>query len=119
MDRKKLGICDGEESEIFQFVLMSSNWLLGFTADSSGGYPPASSNNTFHSGISLKRFATTAPADPAPTTMKSYRSPSELKILSDESIFAINDRKYYKKINTPFANIPWSCGHIWGEVSIA
>lgn len=30
--------------------------------------PPASSNSTFHKGFSDSRFATTAPADPPPTT---------------------------------------------------
>lgn len=39
-----------------------------------GGFPPASSNKTFHFGFSLKRPATTDPAVPAPITIKSYSS---------------------------------------------
>lgn len=41
------------------------------TSDSIGGSPPASSNNTFQFGFSLKRPATTDPA------MKSYDSNTE------------------------------------------
>lgn len=44
------------------------------TSDSIGGSPPASNNNTFQFSFSLKRLATTEPADPAPTTIKSYSS---------------------------------------------
>lgn len=47
-----------------------------FTSDSAGGSPPASSKRIFHPVISLKRFATTEPADPAPTMIKSYSSPT-------------------------------------------
>lgn len=51
------------------------------TSDSIGGSPPASSNNTFQSGFSVRRLATTDPADPAPTTMKSYSSGPKLDSL--------------------------------------
>ncbi len=34
--------------------------------------PPASSTSTFASGFSLNLLASTEPADPEPTTMKSY-----------------------------------------------
>lgn len=44
------------------------------TSDSIGGSPPASSNKTLQFGFSDKRDATTEPAEPAPTTMKSYGS---------------------------------------------
>lgn len=44
------------------------------TIDSIGGSPPASKSSTFHSGFSVNRLATTDPAEPAPTTMKSYSS---------------------------------------------
>lgn len=44
---------------------------MAFTSDSIGGSSPASSKSTFHLGFSLKRPATTEPAVPAPTTMKS------------------------------------------------
>lgn len=42
------------------------------TLDSIGGSPPASMSNTFHFLFSDNRLATTEPAEPAPTTMKSY-----------------------------------------------
>lgn len=44
------------------------------TSDSIGGSPPASNNRTFQFLFSLKRLATTEPAEPAPTTIKSYSS---------------------------------------------
>lgn len=44
---------------------------INFTSDSVGGSPPASSSNTLWSGFSVRRPATTEPAEPAPTTMKS------------------------------------------------
>lgn len=51
-----------------------------FTSDSKGGSPPYSTNNTFLFEFSLSRFATTQPAEPAPTTIKSYSSsPKNLK----------------------------------------
>lgn len=51
---------------LFFIVLM-----ILFTSDSIGGSPPASMSNTLCSGFSLRRAATTEPAVPAPTTMKS------------------------------------------------
>lgn len=46
--------------------------LILHTSDSIGGSPPASNRRTFQFGFSDNREATTEPADPAPTTMKSY-----------------------------------------------
>lgn len=45
-----------------------------FTSDSIGGSSPASNNNTLCFSFSLKRAATTDPAEPAPITTKSYSS---------------------------------------------
>lgn len=50
-----------------------------FTSDSMGGSPPASSNRTFQFSFSLSRLATTDPALPAPTTIKSYSSRPKIK----------------------------------------
>lgn len=49
----------------------------GHTSDSIGGSPPASNNKTFQFGFSDNLEATTEPAEPAPTTMKSYGSKPE------------------------------------------
>lgn len=49
----------------------------GHTSDSIGGSPPASNNSTFQLGFSDNLDATTEPAEPAPTTMKSYGSKPE------------------------------------------
>lgn len=49
------------------------------TSDSSGGSPPASNSKTFQVFTSLKRLATTDPAEPEPITIKSY-SPRPYKL---------------------------------------
>lgn len=46
------------------------------TSELTGGLPPASTSNIFQSGLSLSRPATFEPAEPAPTTMKSYSASS-------------------------------------------
>lgn len=48
--------------------------MMLFNSDSIGGSPPASMSNTLCSGFSLRRAATTEPAVPAPTTIKSTKS---------------------------------------------
>lgn len=57
--------------------LRKYNYILKLASDSIGGSGPASSNNIFQSLNSLRRFATTLPADPPPTIIKSYVSKSE------------------------------------------
>lgn len=47
-------------------------FIINLTNDSIGGSPPASKRSMFQFGFSLRRLATTEPADPAPTIMKSY-----------------------------------------------
>lgn len=55
-------------------ICFHAGYVNKFTSDSIGGSPPASSNRTFQFSFSLSRLATTDPALPAPTTMKSYSS---------------------------------------------
>lgn len=57
--------------------LRKYNNIYKLASDSIGGSGPASSNNIFQSLNSLSRFATTLPADPPPTIIKSYVSKSE------------------------------------------
>lgn len=45
---------------------------LILTRLSAVGSPPVSISKIFHMSTSERRFATTDPADPAPTTIKSY-----------------------------------------------
>lgn len=47
------------------------NYVVVLTLDSIGGSSPASKSRTFHSHTSLNLFASTLPADPPPSIMKS------------------------------------------------
>lgn len=63
-----------------------------------GGESPASINKIFHPSISLRRLATTEPAEPAPTTIKSYSSKHPVEY----SAYLVFDRKFIQKKKTSF-----------------
>lgn len=65
------GIRSNRENTINNVVSDTCNTMYIHTSDSIGGSPPASNKRTFQLGFSDNREATTDPADPAPTTMKS------------------------------------------------
>jgi hypothetical protein len=53
--------------------LSRSDFFAGYcTSDMNVSSPPASNGSTFQVDTSVSLLATTAPADPAPITMKSY-----------------------------------------------
>ena len=57
----------------FQSILVNCRYFAApGTSDQAVSSSPASNNNTVQSAISDSLAATTAPADPPPTTMKSY-----------------------------------------------
>lgn len=63
-----------------------------------GGSPPASRSKTFQFVISLRRAATIASADPAPTTIKSYEPKPANQILF-VSVIEISDLFLFKCAN--------------------
>jgi len=55
--------------QLYLFMFMGMESAVGMRMSGLASEPPYSNSNNFVSGSSVKRLASTHPADPAPTTM--------------------------------------------------